>query len=331
MHGKLTAGTVAPIDPGSLSFAGFGLNRPECVLCLPNGTLATADWRGGVALTRPDGSERLILADRPVAGEPLKPNGIALQRDGSFLIAHLSETVGGVFRLDRDGTLTPVLTEIDGAPLPPTNFVMVDRRDRIWVTVSTRVVPRHSTRRPGHADGFIVLIDNGAARIVADGLAFANEVRFDAGETHLYAVETFGRRILRFPVAENGDLGGRSVFTEFGAGTFPDGIAFDEMGGLWATGIFSNRILYIDPAGQWQIVIEDQDHAEIERIESAFLDGSLAADPAFRLPARTLGSSASIAFGGPGRRMAFIGTLLNDRLPFFRAPVPGLALPHWFY
>jgi len=45
-----------------LRFVGAGLRRPECVLATARGELYTADWRGGVALTRADGGQSLFLA-----------------------------------------------------------------------------------------------------------------------------------------------------------------------------------------------------------------------------------------------------------------------------
>jgi hypothetical protein len=40
---------------------------------------------------------------------------------------------------------------------------------------------------------------------------------------------------------------------------------------------------------------------------------------------------ASIAFGGPDLRTAYLGSLAGDRIAIFHAPAPGFALPHWQY
>ncbi len=80
--------------------------RPECVLATATGDLFTADWRGGVAHICPDGSQSLY-AGQSVDGEPLKPNGIAMLADGSFLLADLGAERRGVFRLQRDGQTSP--------------------------------------------------------------------------------------------------------------------------------------------------------------------------------------------------------------------------------
>ena len=89
----------------SLRFIGSGLNRPECVLATARGDLYAADWRGGVARIAPDGSHELYAGGFP-GGRPLRPNGIALRRNGSFLLADLGETQGGVFELFRDGRVS---------------------------------------------------------------------------------------------------------------------------------------------------------------------------------------------------------------------------------
>ena len=85
-------------------------------------------------------------------------------------MAHLGAEKGGVYRLAPDGSVSVFLSEVDGEPLPPSNFVTVDEQGRVWITVSTRKTPRAAAYRSDVADGFIVLVTNGEARIVADGL-----------------------------------------------------------------------------------------------------------------------------------------------------------------
>ena len=162
------------IAPDELRFVGAGLNRPECVLATARGDLYTADWRGGVAYVRADGTQSLYLGKLP-GDRPLRPNGIAVRPDGSFLLADLGDTLGGVFALARDGKVRPFLEAVDGVELPPSNYVALDARGRVWITVSTRLVPRARGYRRDVADGFIVRVDARGARIVADGLGYTNE------------------------------------------------------------------------------------------------------------------------------------------------------------
>ena len=48
------------VDPGDLDYIGEGLQRPECILAEPNGTLWSADARGGVVRIGADGSQEII-------------------------------------------------------------------------------------------------------------------------------------------------------------------------------------------------------------------------------------------------------------------------------
>lgn len=311
----------------NLDFVGTGLNRPECVLATAAGNLYTADWDGGVARIDPLGKVEKFLARSP--GFDLKPNGIALCRDGSFYIAHLGDE-GGVYRLQRNGDLELVLGEIDGEPVPPANFVLLDAHERLWVTVSTRLNPRTQDFHPGAACGFIALLDKQGARIVADGLGYTNEVAISPDENWLYVNETFGRRLSRFPLAIGGQLGQRETVTEFGPGTYPDGLCFDEQGGLWVVSIVSNRLFYLEPGSRHaQLVLEDADPEHLAWVEEAFQQGSMGREHLAQVQSLKLGSISSLAFGGPDLRTAYLGSLLDQRLARFRVTVAGRPPVHW--
>ena len=314
------------VTPADLSTVGQGLRRPECVLASSSGMLYTSDAGGGVACLAPDGTLTRIGCGDRIENAPIKPNGIALQRDGSFLVANLD---GGVYRLTREGALSPYLLEVDGGGLEVANFVMVDRQERIWITVSTRLQPRALAYRPGVDDGYIVLVDGKGARIVADGLGFTNECVLTPDGRHLFAIETFSRRLTRYDVGEDGALTGRSTVTEFGTGTFPDGLALDEADGMWVTSVLSNRVLRVTPDGESQLILEESDPDHLARVEEAYLAGGLNRDLMDNIPTPTLRSTSSLAFTGSDRRTAVLGVLLGDRLPSFRVPVPGVAPAHW--
>jgi hypothetical protein len=38
---------------------------------------------------------------------------------------------------------------------------------------------------------------------------------------------------------------------------------------------------------------------------------------------------ASVTFGGPELQTIYIGSLRAKRIPYFRAPAPGLPMVHW--
>ena len=101
------------IDRDSLRFIGCDLQRPECILAEPDGTLWAADARGGVVRLSPDGSQHIVTQKHSghFAGagsegsgyfEGTLPNGLAFDQDGNFLISNF-----GTDRLElmtRDGT-----------------------------------------------------------------------------------------------------------------------------------------------------------------------------------------------------------------------------------
>jgi hypothetical protein len=52
------------IDKSTVRFLGRDLQRPECILAEPDGTLWVADARGGVVCIRPDGNQQVITQRR---------------------------------------------------------------------------------------------------------------------------------------------------------------------------------------------------------------------------------------------------------------------------
>lgn len=304
------------------------LSRPESVLCTQAGDLFVSHRNAGAAWIRPDGSLSVIGGVRSGGGADFLPNGIAMRRDGVLLLANIGEE-GGVWRLARDGTLRPFLAELDGAQLPPANFVMVDPLDRVWISFSTRQVPRHLSYRRDVADGFIVLVDTKGARIVADGLHYTNEVRLDDSGDRLYVNETFGQRVTRFRVAPDGSLSDREIFTQFPPGSYVDGMEFDSEKGLWVTCIVSNRLYRVERDGSFQLVIEDSDPAFLLETESALDAGAMGRRHFDTVTGKVLRNISSIAFGGSDLRTAYLGCLLGDALLTFRSPVPGRKPVHW--
>ena len=325
----------APVDfdvLASLGSLGTGLTRPECVLTTRHGDIYTSDWRGGVAHLRPDGSQTLY-SSVGIDGLPLRPNGIALNRDGSFLLAQLGAEDGGVYRLTRTGALTPFLREVEGQPLPPTNFVVADAVGRTWITVSTRRKPRALGYRNDCDDGFIVVVDaNGKdARIVADGLGYTNECAVHPNGSWLYVNETFTRKLSRFPICADGSLGNKEVVTTFGEGTFPDGLIFDAEGAAWVVSIVSNRVIRVTPDGAQHLWLQDVDADHLRWVEAAYQSSTMDRPHLDTVKSQRLKNISSIAFGGSDLRSGYLGCLLGDNVIVMNMPVAGHPPVHWNY
>lgn len=328
------------ISRDELQFVGKDLQRPECILAERDGTLWSADARGGVMRISPDGSQRLIAqqADSHFAGtadlgrrftEGTLPNGLAFARNGDILISNFGTDCLEV--MTREGNCRVLYDSIDGKPIGKVNFVLRDSKDRIWLTVSTRIKNWMEAIRPGLDDGFIALADERGLRIVADGLHFTNEVRLDAKEEYLYAVETCGRRITRFRVGDDGSLSRREIFgpTDFGPAGFPDGCSFDSYGNLWVTLVMAERLIALTPDGEMLTLYDDGKPDKIAALEAGYQAGRPTPEQMMETRSSATPWIASVTFGGPDLRNAYIGTLFGTNIPWFRSPVAGLPMVHW--
>ena len=228
----------------------------------------------------------------------------------------------------------PQVLELKGMALPPTNFVHAGQLGSelpLWVSVSTRHVPREQAFSRDVADGYIVLKDKTDVRIVADGLGFTNETKVDPSGRWLYVNETIARRLSRFPIGAHGDLGPRETVAEFGEGIFPDGFEFDAEGGIWIASVVSNRLLRLAPDGSQTVILEDGDAEAVARAERHYAENSLSRADIDAGRDRTLGNLASVTFGGPDLRTVFLGSLFGERIATFRSPIAGAEPPHWRY
>jgi len=330
------------LDPSMLDFVGVGLQRPECILAERDGTLWTADARGGVIRIAPDRSQSLICqqsdshfdlsnsAESSLVSGTL-PNGLAFAADGSVLISNF-----GTDRLeimDRTTGHTRILHDtIDGLPMGKVNFVLRDSKGRIWVTISTRVNPWTNAITPDICDGYIALIEDDNIRVVADGFHFTNEIRMDAAEEWLYVAETTGKCVTRLRVGADGSLTEREVYgpSSLGAGVI-DGICFDAYGNLWATMIFADRLVAITPKGDLLEIAEFGNAQATLAFEQAFYSGKpVPFDILDRCGGTVAPWLASLTFGGDDLCTAYLGSLKGTTLPCFRSPVAGLPMVHWW-
>jgi gluconolactonase len=328
------------VDRNAIRTVGRDLRRPECILAEPDGTLWSADARGGVMRLDPDGGQHLVAqqaaAERTQPGgieshilHGTLPNGLAFDRNGDILIANFG--TNAVERMTRSGQSSTLHTEIDGQPLGKTNFILRDSKDRLWLTVTTRLEPWTRCVSERTADGYIALIDERGIRIVADGFVGTNEIRLDAREEWLYVVETNARRISRLRVRPDGSLADREIYGPHDVGGSPDGFAFDAFGNLWVTLVTYDRLVAITPEGDLLQLLDDGNPAEVAALDRHYQARTLGQEVMVKMKGGTLAPwMASVTFGGPDLRTVYLGSLMGTSIPYFRSPVAGLPLAHWY-
>lgn len=313
------------LDPSTVRTVGHDIQHPECVIAERSGNLWVADMRG-VLRVRADGSQEL-LKQNPAPSPGCMPNGMAISADGHFLVADIG--LGRLLETRLNGDTRTLHDAVDGQPIGKVNFVMRDSRNRLWITISTRVDPVFAAVRPGLADGYIALADEHGIRIVADGFHFANELRLDAREEWLYVVETTALRISRLRVSPDGSLSAREIFgpSTLGPG-FPDGITFDSAGNLWCAIAMADRLVALTPGGEVLPLHTDGNQAAAVEVENHFLAGTLTPEIMMRAPGKMAPGMASVAFGGPELRTVYVGSSMGSTIPYFESPVAGLPLAH---
>jgi hypothetical protein len=124
------------IDKSKLKYTGHDLQRSECILAEPDGTLWSADARGGVMrIVTQRRSEHFEGAASEASRflEGTLPNGLAFAGNGDILISSSGTDCLEIMTRPRPSD------SIDGEPIGKVNFVHRDSKDRIWITVSTRI------------------------------------------------------------------------------------------------------------------------------------------------------------------------------------------------
>ena len=270
------------IDRAALRYAGAGLQRPECILAEPDGSLWIADARGGVVELQPDGRQRIITqrhsehfagvdseASRYLQGT--LPNGLAFAENGDILIANF-----GTDRLEamtRDGESRVLADHIDGQPDRQSEFRSarfqrphLDHRLHAHQELDACAAPRPSRRL--HRALYRRHIPHRGRKDSISPMKFA----WTRAKSIMYVAETTGGCISRLRVNADGSLGKREVFgpSSLGKGAWPDGIAFDSGGNLWGTMVYSDKLFVLSPQGDLRVLLDEGDPRKVAALEKAF-------------------------------------------------------------
>jgi len=193
-----------------------------------------------------DGKAQAILSGMP------GPSGLGWTVDGDMLLATLHDST--IYRMGADG-IARVFVGPERHKASGTND-MATAGGRSYVTCSGYVLePGDDGTAPPKPQGSILLIDHktGSCQTVASGYYMPNGVAITPDGKTLIVAELYARRVLRFPIRDDGTLGDHAVFAEFDH--IVDGLCLDAEGGLWL-GTGRDRFQRIDAQGNPAGVVE---------------------------------------------------------------------------
>ena len=267
-----------------------------------------------------EGPERRFVGTEETSA--LMPNGFAIRRDGSVVLANVGPD-HGVWTMTPEGEAAP-LAILEGS----SNFVLATPDDQVWASVLTRA--GHGAPLSAHrTDGYIVRFEDGEPKVVIDGLISANEFRIDYARGVLYVNETFAHRTSRFDLSPDGVASNKVVLAQYDENTYPDGMALDANGDLWVVSIISNRILHVTKTGDVRVLFEDNDADRMAACAHALATETLTRELVYQTTGAALENPSSIAFGGPDLKTLYLGSLGGPDLKAFDSPVAGAPMAHW--
>lgn len=237
---------LLPLDHASVFFEGIfsepRLAHPECIAVAADGAVWCGSESGAIHRVAPDGS-----AIETVASTDGFILGIAFDDAGRLYCCDLKHAA--VFRLDTaDGSLERFTGD---APLGAPNFPVVDQaRGALYVSDS------HAASEPGVGVWRFDLATGEGAPWWSDPLVFANGMALDRDGDGLFVVESFARRVVRFPIGDDGAAGTPAVVAD-GIDRVPDGVALGPDGTLYVCCYEPSRIYRIAPGGGLELLIED--------------------------------------------------------------------------
>jgi sugar lactone lactonase YvrE len=187
----------------------------------------SARWHDGRLWLANWGTQQVLAVDLDGNTEVMAtvpttiPFSIDWLPDGRLLVVAGPE--GRLLRREPDGSLVdPADLGGLGAGL---NEIVVDGRGNIYVNGGTEFHPGE-----GEAPGFVALITpDGAARRVAEGIAFPNGMVITPDNSTLIVVESFAGTLTAFDIGPDGSLSHRRTWAALPA----DGIVLDAEGAVW--------------------------------------------------------------------------------------------------
>jgi sugar lactone lactonase YvrE len=170
--------------------------------------------------------------------------------DGRLLV--VSARDGLLLRREPDGSLE-THGDLGSVSDPPAgNELVVDGRGNAYVNGGGFDLMAGEDFAPG----IVALVaPDGAARKVADGLAFPNGMLIMPDDQTLIVAESYAKRLTAFDIGPDGSLSNRRVWAELGDGV-PDGICADAENAVWYADVPNKRCTRVREGGEVLQTIE---------------------------------------------------------------------------
>ncbi len=164
--------------------------------------------------------------------------------DGRLLVVSARE--GLLLRRESNGSLA-TYADVSRLSYPPAgNELVVDGRGNAYINGGGFDLMAGEPFAPG----IVALVTpDGAARQVADGLAFPNGMLVTPDNSTLIVAESYAKRLTAFDIAEDGGLSTRRVWADLQDGV-PDGICFDAENAVWYGDVPNKRCVRVREGGE---------------------------------------------------------------------------------
>src|ERR1700716_2972006 len=169
------------------------------------------------------------------------PCGLGVMPDGKLVVLTMFRK-----RLISyaDGRLLPY-ADLSGIATGTIDDMIVDGLGRAYVGDPGFDLPPLPDR--GAVGRIILVMPDGATRVVADGLRFPNGIAVSADNSRLVVAEMDGAGLAEYDIEADGGLDFRRRFASMKA---PDGICLDREGAVWVASFDEDAFIRVDRDGR---------------------------------------------------------------------------------
>lgn len=212
-------------------------------LCFPEGPR----WHEGRLWFSDMHAKKVIAVDLDGNAETIVevehlPSGLGWLPGGELLIVSMTDRR----LLKYDGHDLGVVADVSHLAGYDCNDMVVDGEGRAYI--GNFGYDLHGGEAPQPAN-IIMVTPAGDARIVAEDMQFPNGAVITPDGKTLIVGETMGSRLTAFDIREDGSLENRRIWADI-TGYYPDGIALDPEGQIWAATPNTLNIIRVKEGGE---------------------------------------------------------------------------------